>query len=187
MKRFVKRTLISLAAVAICSVVIVASVPRWRVKAMFFALDQIVMRRTKDLPKVDRVEIARLLALGSPIENTNNTANLFRIEKDGPYRYAIERRVILTGAEAGDFATKWRGLRADMGFSGLCHEPVYAVSFLKATRIVFQTSFCWHCSNFEFAMPLGGFGMGEVIDMGFDESTVPALEVWKALQKHLPL
>jgi hypothetical protein len=45
-------------------------------------------------------------------------------------------------------------LKAPETWSGiLCHYPIHGVRFFKGTEVVFESSFCWKCSNYYVTFP----------------------------------
>jgi hypothetical protein len=148
-----------------------------RIKLLMWALNTSVRKYTSGLPPVDRVVIYRIVELPSAFPATN----LFQLRSKGP-RYEVLRSAEITSNQAVDFASASRGMRFSLLLSGLCHEPAYGIRFFKGAKLVFETTFCWKCSNFSCPFLYSGEGQ-----MGFDEHSPGAQEIWSRLQRAVTL
>ena len=64
--------------------------------------------------------------------------------------------------------------------AALCHHPSYGLRFYSGSKLLFETTVCFHCSNFFFSDLLGsGFA-------GFDTDTPKADELLRRLQQAFP-
>lgn len=61
-----------------------------------------------------------------------------------------------------------------------CHYPIHAVRFLRGEEIVFESSFCWKCSNYYVTFPNNADGSASWCGIGSDG-------IQKFLEKHLPI
>ena len=98
---------------------------------------------TRHLPEVDRLD-------GFFLWDPPPGAVLDTFPGLGDERYPIVARVERTGPEAQRFARAWRDLPCGLSptCGALCHEPRYGLRFYQHQRLVYATSFCWHCGNF---------------------------------------
>ena len=61
-----------------------------------------------------------------------------------------------------------------------CHYPIHGVRFLRGEEIVFESSFCWKCSNYYVSFPNDKEGSASWC--GIDSEGIQ-----KFLEKHLPI
>jgi HEAT repeat protein len=120
---------------------------------------------TSKLPPVIRVELCSF----EPRQLSRNEvvvppgAETFRMPS-GEIRL-IKKRVVLSGTEAEAVAAEWRALKFGIQYQALCHGPVYGLKFIGTKslffysweKVLFQTTVCWHCSNFTIPRGYGGF------------------------------
>lgn len=112
------------------------------------------------LPPVDKVEIFTLALY-------NKSSDYDEIPSPGPLGtfpikpYGSDANVlgklVLDGEKAQPVATAWRSLHFDPKFQALCHGPIYGLRFYKKNQLIFETSMCWHCSNFYIDREFWGF------------------------------
>ncbi len=127
------------------------------------------------LPEIDKVEFS---IIGPDILSS---VNGFPERGEKLYYHPIVSQKAIVGKEAKEFAASWRMMTFGTGYSGLCHDPAYGLRFFDNRKLVFETTFCWHCANFSVPTPLG------YTYCGFDEKTPQAKAVWELMQKHAPL
>jgi hypothetical protein len=129
---------------------------------------------TSDLPKVTTVEVDRLQAYMAGEKDQPQPppgAPLFPMNPDG-YTLVVTGKVTLSGADAEKLADEWRHLDFGVQYQALCHFPIYGLKFVSGNQVLFQTTICWHCSD--FSLSDGGYG-------GFNSSA----ESSNILKKHL--
>lgn len=105
--------------------------------------------------------------------------NAFPVRPYGRYPTILSTQT-LSGTEAESFAALWRAQTYGPEFTALCHSPVYGLRFFSGSKLRFETTLCFHCSNFFFSDLLGG-GFP-----GFDTSTPKAEELLRRLQQVFP-
>lgn len=66
-------------------------------------------------------------------------------------------------------------------YSALCHLPPYGLRFFEQEELVFETSVCWTCSNFQIPF------RGEHTWCGFGSEGPVAMAFLKRLQHYIPL
>jgi len=118
---------------------------------------------TSKLPPVTAVEVYRLAAYlpdANPAHQIPKDAELFPMNPDG-YSLVVTGKVVLKGKDAEQLAHEWRNLTFGVQYQALCHSPIYGIKFMSNSRLLFETTICWHCSDFSLAD--GGYG-------GFDSS-----------------
>ncbi len=85
---------------------------------------------TKRLTPVDKVELIKI----------GNTSELGDIR-------SIAATKIVEDKQARAIANIWRSQAFDLNYSGMCHEPPYAIKFYDRGKVVLYASICWACSN----------------------------------------
>jgi len=141
-----------------------------------------VRHATTALPLCDRVEVFYLdgMAWSGDEAKGLKPGEGFPIRAYGSDEAKILGQVTLTGAEAEAFAALWRAQRFDPGLQALCHSPAYGLRFYSGNEMFFETSLCFHCSNF-YVTNLLGSGW-----WGFDTRTAEAGELLRRLQEIFP-
>jgi len=129
---------------------------------------------TIGLPRCDRVEIYHL----DGKTDSDATAG-FPIRPYEKFSRILNRR-ILAGNDAEVFAALWRSQNFGVGYQALCHEPGYGFKFYDGSSLKFETSVCFHCSNF-YITALGKSGW-----WGFDTGSQSAASLLKQLQEFFP-
>ena len=123
------------------------------------------------LPKVDRVD---MFAFGH--RSTNGDSESFSVYYPSEERAWVTNHVVLEGAGAERFASKWRKLRFWWGYASLCHEPGFGVRFSTEGKPLFETALCLKCSDFSFKTKLGpqlcGFEHGSAATVAFSNAVV---------------
>lgn len=89
---------------------------------------------TRNLPRVDRVEILKL--------------KLVEDEWNGE----VLATKILEGAEAQKAASLWRRQTYTSSLAA-CHNPAYAIKFYAQGRLLAYASVCWSCNNIFMITP----------------------------------
>ena len=138
---------------------------------------------TTALPHCDRVEIFHLDG------NTffgDGAARLkpgegFHTDAYGGGEDKILGHVTLHGEEAEAFASLWRAQKFDWGLQKLCHSPVCGLQFYSGRKLTFQTTVCFHCSNFYVTVPLVGTGW-----WGFDADSPQSRDLVRRLWVFFP-
>lgn len=97
------------------------------------ASDRGVLRYTRHLPAIDKVELEKF-----------NTREIW-IE-------SIAASKVIEGQEAQAIATLWR-TQNYRAASAICHYPAYGMKFYARGRVVLYASICWQCDNIEFMIP----------------------------------
>jgi hypothetical protein len=75
----------------------------------------------------------------------------------------ILKTVVLTAEQRQEFLPL---LQKEVGFQGedsggaFCHFPIHGVRVSSGDKILYQSSFCWHCGNFSMTYPDGSTWCG---------------------------
>jgi len=115
----------------------------------------------KAIAKGDRIDV---YLLDFEVEDTPSDFLFWdtRLEEDEfpitPYggKSKILKRSELNEEQRKEFLPK---LQAVIGFEGedhggaFCHFPIHGVRVFAGKQIIFQSSFCWKCSNFSISYP----------------------------------
>jgi hypothetical protein len=132
------------------------------------------------LPPVDKVEIFTLAlynkASDYDVLPPPGPLGTFPIKPYGSDANVLGK-LVLDGEKAQSVATAWRSLHFDPKFQALCHGPIYGLRFYKNDQLIFETSMCWHCSNFYIDREF----------WGFDANDANGKALLALLQKLLPL
>jgi hypothetical protein len=102
------------------------------------------------LPKVERVD---LYALNR--NATNGAFDTFPVHYMDEGAVPVTNHIVLEGADAEEFATKWRKLQFWWAYASLCHEPGFGIRFSSEGKPSFETAVCLQCSDFSFKTKLG--------------------------------
>jgi hypothetical protein len=89
---------------------------------------------TRNLPKVDRVEILKLKLAGDA------------------WNGDILATKVLEGAGAQKVASLWRRQTYTSALAA-CHNPAYAIKFYSRGRLLAYASVCWSCNNIFMITP----------------------------------
>jgi len=130
---------------------------------------------TTSLPPCDRVEVFHLDG-GGPRTATEDPSKIF----SGLRSAGILSTQDFTGSDAEALAALWRSQTFGWDFQMLCHSPVYGFRFYTGNRLVFETTLCFHCSNFYVTV------FGESGWWGFDAESPRARELLQRLQEVFP-
>jgi hypothetical protein len=135
-------------------------------------------QQTGGLPRCDRVDILRLE------ENIDwDATSGFPIRPYKKFAKVLDTKT-LSEPDAESIAAIWRSQTFEVPgqhhFQALCHDPVYALRFYRGNSVIFETSICFHCSNFFVTYK------GEPHWWGFDTSTPAAETLLNRLRKELP-
>jgi hypothetical protein len=170
MKRSQRVILIALAAL-----LLVAGLCAWRWKSIFRAYCTYRVRAdTIALPYCDRVELYHLDG-----DTHRDISGGFPVRPYGGYSRIISTKT-LTGADAEALAALWRLQTFAREYQALCHSPAYGFRFYRGTSLRFETSVCYHCSNF-YVTALGESGW-----WGFDAAAPKAQDLLHRLQEIFP-
>jgi hypothetical protein len=60
------------------------------------------------------------------------------------------------------------GVEKNMG-GALCHYPIHGIRIWDGDDVIFQTSICYHCSNFYLSYPYGGADWTNLSDPNFQK------------------
>jgi hypothetical protein len=89
--------------------------------------------------------------------------------------------VTLIGSELAEFKDLWRSQQPDEWKQALCHDPPYGFRLYRGSKLVTETSICWHCNNFYFEFwPFGSTWYG------FDAESKAGKELLDFCDKRLP-
>jgi hypothetical protein len=168
-----KRTKTLLLVVA--SMLAMGSVVAWQWKPLLRAyLTHRVNDSTVSLPNCDRLEVFHLDG-----ETSSDTSTGFPVRPYNGYSRILDRKT-LTGADAESLAALWRSQTFGWEYQAMCHSPGYGFRFYRGSSLTFETSVCFHCSNF-YVTALGGSHW-----WGFDSKTAPATSLLARLQQIFP-
>ncbi len=137
---------------------------------------------TTSLPHCDRVDVFHLNGTAFPRDEADRPkpGEGFPIRAYGSAEAKILGRTTLDGTDAEALAVMWRTQTFDPGLQALCHSPSYGFRFYSGSKLVFETSLCFHCSNF-YVTDLTGSGW-----WGFDSESPKAQELLRRLQVIFP-
>jgi hypothetical protein len=146
--------------------------PPLRSTAWLWSINTSALHYTKRLPEPDEIEISLI-----SIQPNFTGTNIFQVAGEKA-TYKLNGTRTIRGAEAQQFSQAWKKITPSLLLSGLCHEPAFGIRFFKQNKLLFETTFCWHCSNFSCLI------FGEYLDMGFDEKSPEVQAFWKLLQEY---
>lgn len=129
---------------------------------------------TSSLPLCDRVEVFHLDG-----DTSANASTGFPVRPYDGYSSILDRKT-LSGKDAENLAALWRSQTFGWEYQALCHSPAYGFRFYRGSSLKFETSVCFHCSNF-YVTALGESGW-----WGFDTTTPPATNLLFHLQQIFP-
>jgi len=168
-----RRTKILLTAIA--SLLVIGSVVVWQWQPLFRAyFFHRLHAVTTALPYCDRVEVFHLDG-----ETSGDSSTGFPVRPYGGYSRILGHET-LTGADAEKLAALWRSQAFGSDYQALCHHPGYGFRFYRGSSLQFETSVCFHCSNF-YVTALGESGW-----WGFDTGTGSARDFLARLQEIFP-
>ncbi len=97
----------------------------------------------------------------------------------GSYSKIIERKK-LTGESLTECRSKTVKLLQEPYLAGpLCHFPIHGIRLFRGEKLIFETSLCWHCSNYFIRYP---DDFDEASWVGFASD-----DLEKFLKKELPI
>ena len=170
LKRRTHRLLIALAGMALFG-----ALAAWKGPSMARAYStRQILASTSGLPPCDRVEIHLL-------DGSTHAG-----PKDGfPVRpfhnhMRILDRAVLTGADAEAFAHLWRSQTFGWEYGAMCHEPAFGLRFHQGSTLRFETTVCFHCSNFHVT------ALGRSTWWGFRSTTPVASNLLERLRQIVP-
>ena len=135
-----------IATVVVFAIAIVATVLVYRPYGLYVS--------TRWMPYCDRVEVFHLSG-----DTDGDEATGFPVRPYEKYARILDRKT-LTGSEAVSLAGLWRAQTFGQHFQALCHDPAYGFRFYRGPVVNFETSICFHCSNFYYSrarqVQLGG-------------------------------
>ena len=157
---------------------LIVAVWQWRAILSFY-MDFSVRRVTKSLPKCDRIEIFHLTGNEPDGLIAVDASNGFPIR---PYNnYArIRGQTTLAGVDATAFASLWRAQTFGRNYQALCHQPAYGFRYYSGSKLIYETSICFKCSNFYYPI------FGDAGWHGFDTESTKAKEYLAKLQELFP-
>jgi hypothetical protein len=129
---------------------------------------------TTGLPSCDRVEVCYLNG-----DTGADATTGFPVRPYDAYSRILDRKTLI-GKDAEVLATLWRSQRFDFDAQALCHEPAYGFRFYRGPSLQFETSVCFHCSNF-YVTAFGQTGW-----WGFDTRAQSATNLLTRLQEIFP-
>lgn len=161
--------------IGIASLLVIGGVAAWQWKPLFRAyFTHRVNAGTSSLPSCDRVEVFHLDG-----EASDDASRGFPVRPYDVYSRVLDRKT-LTGADAESLATLWRSQTFGWDYQALCHSPAYGFRFYRGSSLKFETSVCFHCSNFYVT------ALGESDWWGFDTDTTQASNFLARLQQVFP-
>ena len=122
--------------------------------------------------RVDAVELFEIAEKGKGTNSISISIGLTKEKLD----YSAKRN--LTGAASETFMNHWSHMHFHWYLSGMCHEPAFAIRFLKNGKPELETTLCLKCQN--FLLPDFPF----YAEMGFD-TTNPTGQAFVAHMKSL--
>ncbi len=129
---------------------------------------QFVMRKySTGLPDCERVELTHLSE-----REWDSKKRLLPVRVLG--------KTELTGPAAMEFVRLWRSQSFGSRFSMLCHEPGYGIKFIAGQKVLFETTLCFECHNFQIE------NSGNRSFWGFDPSSPQGVQLLGYLQKLFP-
>ena len=134
---------------------------------------------TTSLPRCDRTDVFYIRGNGFQSAPRGDATTGFPVHGYGTFAQILGTKS-LSGGDVDKFASLWRAQTFGPEFQALCHSPAYGLRFYSGRRVVFETSLCFHCSNF---CVTGLFGSGF---WGFDTSSPKAEELLRDLQEIFP-
>lgn len=153
-------------------------------KAVEQARGEYRKRLASILDHADSVEIYLLDFSMAKKEDDEEDVERFSIRPYGETSKILARKKI-----EGDGLTAIRKAAADLlatgqeGGGALCHFPIHGIRFLKGENVLYQTSLCWHCSNFFVEYPDDanaswlGIGSKSLMELLFKEMPIPQSEI----------
>jgi len=96
--------------------------------------------------------------------------------------YQVYKTSVVQGSELKPLMDYWHTLKRARFYSGMCHDPAYVLRFYNDGKLIFETSVCWHCHNYEWRGPLG-----TMFEYGFDADSDGAKAFLELLKSHSPL
>ena len=134
---------------------------------------------TVSLPYCDRVEVFHLRGSGFIRDPADQPTSGFPIRPYGTFSPILGTQT-LSGSDAEALAALWRSQTFGPEFRALCHSAAYGFRFYSGSKLVFETSLCFHCSNFYVpALHKSGW-------WGFDTESHKAQELLRRLQEIFP-
>jgi hypothetical protein len=138
-----------------------------------------ISRVTSSLPHCDRIEVFHLDGSGIRDATPVDASAGFPIHPYGSF-LRILGRTTLSGSDAADFAALWRAQEFGWEYQALCHNAAYGLRYYSGSSLIFETSICYHCSNFYYTA-LGSSGW-----WGFDTETPKAQALLTRFQQIFP-
>ncbi len=129
---------------------------------------------TTELPRCDRVEVYYLNGDTGADADTG-----FPVRPNDAHSLILDRKT-LTGREAEALAALWRSQTFGVDYQAMCHEPAYGFRFYRGSSLKFETSVCFHCSNF-YVTALGQSGW-----WGFENRAPRATNLLTRLEEIFP-
>lgn len=140
-----------------------------------YALGRIERIAGQTFDDVDRVEI---FLLARPPGATEQ--GTFPVRPYGR-EYPVYGHATLSGDDATQAAELWSYTLKDPRIQAMCHEPPYGIRMFSGTRLRFESSICWGCSNFY----VEGFP-GQYMWYGFDADSKGATDLLALFDSKLP-
>ena len=134
---------------------------------------------TTSLPHCDHVEVFHFHGSGFTRDPADRPTSGFPVRPYGTLSPILNTRT-LTGSDAEALAALWRSQTFDPGLQAMCHSAAYGFRFYSGDRLAFETSLCFHCSNF-YVPTFNGSSW-----WGFDSESPKAAELLRRLQEIFP-
>jgi hypothetical protein len=155
-------------------------VAAWQWKPIFgLYLDYRISRVTTSLPTIDRVEVFHLSGSGLDEFSTADATNGFPVRPYGGYSRILDQTT-LTGSDAVSLAALWRAQTFGWNYQALCHQAAYGFRYYSGSKLIYETSVCFKCSNFYYTV------FGDAGWHGFDTESPKAAELLARLQDLFP-
>ena len=110
----------------------------------------VTLAHTDALPKCDKIIV---YALEKSDPSDHSALKPIPEDRAFPIRpYKSNARVLetktLSGGDVEELTDTWRSMTFDEFGGAFCHFPVYGLRFYRDSKLLFETSICWKCTNF---------------------------------------
>lgn len=114
-------------------------------------------------------------------EDAQETAERFKIGFLGKGRPVYGSAVLTSADGLAEFKKLWEGQLLDFKRGSLCHYPPYGFRWYQNGALIRETTICWGCSNFSFAV-----WPGVEVEYTFADDTKEALALLAFCEQRLP-
>ena len=141
-------------------------------------IGRIYSRVDKVFRDIDGITEVRIILLqGAPGTTTKGSYRIATWDRDVP----VYDSVSITGSDLAAFIDLWRWQMPHVAMKTLCHDPPYAFKLYRGSKLVTETTVCWHCSNITVT-PIPFVPM----ECGFDADSQAAKELLELCDRILP-